>query len=68
MEKDIIETIRFKSGKINIGSLVFTYLQDIEQAGDEFIEPAMLERPEIPTRTGPGILWLVDLAQKNLGK
>ncbi len=68
MEKDIIEDIRFRVRKINIGSLVFTYLQDIEQAGDEFVEPTIPKSPEVPTRLGAGILWLVDLAQGNLGR
>jgi RNA polymerase sigma-70 factor (ECF subfamily) len=68
MEKDIIEDIRFKVGKMNIGSLVFTYLQDIEQAGDEFVEPSISDTPEAPTRSGAGILWLVDLAQGTLEK
>ena len=68
MEKDIIEYIRFKVRKMNIGSLVFSYLQDIEQAGDEFIEPAISKSPDVPTRLGAGILWLVDLAQGSLGK
>jgi hypothetical protein len=68
MEKDIIEDIRFKARKMNIGSLVFTYFQDIEQAGDEFVEPAISDSPEAPMRLGAGILWLVDLAQGSLGK
>ncbi len=67
MENDIIEDIGFETRNRIIGSLVFSYLQDIEQAGDEFIEPAILESPEVPIRNGPGILWLVDLAQGNLG-
>jgi hypothetical protein len=68
MENDIIEDIKFKVRKMNIGSLVFSYLEDIEQAGDEFVEPAISESPEVPTRVAAGILWLVDLAQGNLGK
>jgi RNA polymerase sigma-70 factor (ECF subfamily) len=66
MEKDIIEDIRFKARKMNIGSLVFTYLQDIEQAGNNFIEPAISKNPEAPTRPCSGILWLVDLTQGSL--
>jgi RNA polymerase sigma-70 factor (ECF subfamily) len=66
MEKDTIDNIRFKARKMNIGSLTFSYLQDIEQAGDEFIEPAISKSPEVPTRPGAGILWLVDLAQGSL--
>ncbi|NQT01268.1 MAG: RNA polymerase sigma factor [Planctomycetes bacterium] len=68
LENDIIEDIRFETRNRIIGSLVFSYLQDIEQAGNEFIEPVIPESPEVPIRNGPGILWLVDLAQGNLGK
>ena len=66
MENDIIEDIRFEVRNRIIGSLVFSYLQDIEQAGGEFAEPAISESPEVPIRSGAGILWLVDLAQGNL--
>ena len=68
MENDIIEDIRFEVRNRIIGSLVFSYLQDIEQGVDEFIAPTIAQNPEDPTRPGAGILWLVDLAQKNLGK
>jgi len=66
MENDIIEDIRFEVRNRIIGSLVFSYLQDIEQAVVEFAEPAISESPEVPIRPGSGILWLVDLAQGNL--
>ncbi|MDT8301302.1 MAG: sigma-70 family RNA polymerase sigma factor [Sedimentisphaerales bacterium] len=68
MENDIIEYIRFEVRNRIIGSLEFSYLQDIEQEGEEFIAPAIAQSPETPARNGPGILWLVDLAQGNLGK
>jgi RNA polymerase sigma-70 factor (ECF subfamily) len=66
MENDIIEDIRFEVRNRIIGSIVFSYLQDIEQAGDDFIEPVISQSPEVPIRPGVGILWLVDLAQGNL--
>jgi len=68
LENDIIEDIRFEVQNRIIGSMVFSYLQDIEQTGDEFSEPAVSVSPEVPTRPGAGILWLVDLAKGNLGK
>ena len=68
MENDIIEDIRFEVRNRIIGSLIFSYLQDIEQAGGEFAAPAISENPEVPIRPGTGILWLVDLAQGNLDK
>jgi len=68
MENDIIKEIRFEVRNRTIGSLEFSYIQDIEQAGDEFIAPVIARSPEVPARNGPGILWLVDLAQESLGK
>ena len=68
MENDIIEDIRFEVRNRIIGSLEFSYLQDIEQGGDEFIAPAIAQSPEDSIRPGAGILWLVDLAQGNLDK
>ncbi len=68
LENDIIEDIRFEVRNRMIGSLVFSYLQDIEQTGDEFSEPAISVSHEVAIRPGAGILWLVDLAQGSLGK
>jgi hypothetical protein len=68
MENDIIEDIGFEVRNKTIGSLAFSYLQDIEQANDEFIAPAVSESPAVPIQAGAGILWLVDLALGNLDK
>jgi RNA polymerase sigma-70 factor (ECF subfamily) len=68
MEKDIINSIKFKSQKTNIGSLVFSYLQNIEHADNVFIEPVISDSREVPIRPGDGILWLVDLCYGSLGR
>jgi RNA polymerase sigma factor (sigma-70 family) len=67
MEKDVINDITFKVHKKTTGSLVFSYLQNIEQAGNEFVEPVISDSTEVPIRPGEGILWLVDLGYGSLG-
>jgi RNA polymerase sigma-70 factor (ECF subfamily) len=66
MEKDIVEDIRFIVNEINIGTLYFSYLQDVDQAGSEFTEPVITETSRIVTQEDPGILWLVNLTYGNL--
>jgi RNA polymerase sigma-70 factor, ECF subfamily len=68
METDVINSIKFRSLKANIGSLVFSYLQNTEQAGNRFVEPVISDSLEVPIRSETGILWLVGLAQGSLGR
>ncbi|MBN1805367.1 MAG: RNA polymerase sigma factor [Sedimentisphaerales bacterium] len=68
MEKDIINDITFKVHKDTIGSLAFSYLQNTEQTGNDFIEPVIPDRPEVHIRSGDGILWLIDLGFGSLGR
>jgi len=68
MEKDIVEDIRFVVNGINTGTLYFSYLQDVSQAGSEFTEPVISDISQVPIQDNPGILWLVNLAQRNLEK
>lgn len=66
MEKDIVEDIRFVVNEINTGTLYFSYLQDVSQAGSEFAEPVISDISQVPPQESPGILWLVNLAYGNL--
>lgn len=68
LENDIIKSIRFKVNSRTKGWLTFLYLQDIDAVDDEFIEPVVLDDPQVPMRRSPGMLWLVYLAEGNLGK
>jgi RNA polymerase sigma-70 factor (ECF subfamily) len=68
MEKDIVDDITFKTGKRIIGSMVFSYLQDIDRAGKDFAEPTVSDVPDDAVRPGEGILWLVDMAYGSLGR
>jgi hypothetical protein len=66
MENDLIKDIRFDIRTKTGGSLTFSYLQDIDSVGDEFIEPAMFDYPQVATQENLGMLWLFSLAQGTL--
>ncbi|MHC4560360.1 MAG: hypothetical protein ACYS80_24005, partial [Planctomycetota bacterium] len=68
MENDLIKDIRFDVKSKTGGSLTFSYLQDIDEVGDEFIEPVLFDYPQVPTQQSPGIIWLFSLAQGDLGR
>jgi hypothetical protein len=68
MDTDVIDEIRFAINRRPAGALRFSYLQEIESAADQFVEP---ERPqELSTRVAesPGLMWLIDLALGQLGR
>ena len=67
MENDIIKTITFDVNGQARGSLIFSYLQDIDQLANRFTEPAVSADSQ-QIQQSPGIRWLVQLAQGNLGK
>jgi hypothetical protein len=66
MENDIIKDIRFDVQGRTKGSLTFSYLQDISEVGDEFIEPAISPDPQVRPQQSRGMLWLVDMARGHL--
>jgi hypothetical protein len=66
MKNDIVKDIRFDVQNRTKGSLTFSYLQDISEVDEEFIEPAILPGPQIRPQQSPGMLWLVDLARGGL--
>jgi len=65
---DFVDRIDFKDydGSSVKGHLTFTYLQDIEQVKDEFIEPEKIRLPEERFSEGMGILWLMKLSNGGL--
>lgn len=69
MERDVIEKITFLIRKGTYrktkAELKFFYLDDITQAGVEFVEPEEKDYGK-PRRQGPGILWFVRLAEGGL--
>ncbi|HUT45293.1 MAG TPA: RNA polymerase sigma factor [Sedimentisphaerales bacterium] len=68
MENDLIKTITFDLNGRARGSLIFSYLQDIDQLANQFAEPAISAGSQPPIQQSPGIRWLIYLAQGNLGK
>ncbi|MHC4623078.1 MAG: RNA polymerase sigma factor [Planctomycetota bacterium] len=68
MEKDVIEKVAFSGGDGTQADLRFSYLQDIDGASDEFVQPRITRSYGSKRRQGPGLLWLVRLARGNLGK
>lgn len=67
-ENDLIKDIRFDVQNTVVGSLVFSHFQSVTRLGDQYVDPAVPEEPDIPREEGPGVLWLVFLAEGNLGK
>jgi len=65
---DLIKDIRFDLQGKTKASLRFSYLQDIDEVGDEFIEPAISDDSRIPHKQSPGMLWLANMAMGSLGK
>ena len=59
MQSDLIEKIEFLSetGKL-IGQLNFTYLQEVENIGNEFTSPRKIVQAK-----PRGIMWLCDLVK-----
>jgi RNA polymerase sigma-70 factor (ECF subfamily) len=68
MENDMIRDIKFMSGNEPRGSLIFSYLQDVDDLGDKFTEPVVPTASKAPCHPTPGILWLVHLAEGDLDK
>jgi RNA polymerase sigma factor (sigma-70 family) len=60
METDVIEKIVFTTDDGNEGEMEFTYLQDIDDIGDEFAEPRIASYRSL-RQEPPGMLWLVKL-------
>ncbi len=68
MENDVIKTITFDVNGQAWGSLIFSYLQNIDQLANQFTEPVISIGSQPPIQQSPGIKWLIYLAQGNLGK
>ena len=68
MENDLIKTITFDVKGQAQGSLIFSYLQEIDQLANQFTEPDISTGSQPATQQSPGIKWLIYLAQGNLGK
>jgi RNA polymerase sigma-70 factor (ECF subfamily) len=63
METDVVEKITFSASDGSEGELRFSYLQDIENVGNEFASPR-IRTDRAPRRQDQGILWLVNLMNR----
>jgi len=62
MEKDVIEQITFTKSDSREGGLYFSYLQDIDNIGNEFAPPAGKASLRL---SNEGISWLLELIRNN---
>ena len=65
METDVVDEITFSTDQGNTGNLKFSYLQSVDGVSGEFIPPGKPGNPTA-TRSSPGLLWLVQLAECSL--
>jgi len=66
LETDVIDEITFSTDQGNTGNLKFSYLQSIQGVGEEFKPPSRPRRRRA-SKSGPGLLWLVQLVEGSLG-
>jgi RNA polymerase sigma-70 factor (ECF subfamily) len=66
MQKDVVDKIAFSMDNGRKGELRFSYLQDISEAGSEFVGPRVRRSHRSERRASPGMLWLVQLAEGGL--
>ena len=66
IEADLVRQISFWVGDSQVGSLEFEYLQDANVGPSEFTAPA-IRGDQATLRESSGLLWLVRLANGNLG-
>jgi RNA polymerase sigma-70 factor (ECF subfamily) len=59
MQKDVIEKMTLSAGEGRQAELNFTYLQQIDHAGDQFARPRITRSYSSKRRESPGMLWLI---------
>ena len=60
MESDVIEKITFSASNGGEGELEFSYLQNLDNVGNEFTPPRIGSYRK-PQQNPPGMLWLTTL-------
>jgi RNA polymerase sigma-70 factor (ECF subfamily) len=66
IEADLVRQIDLWAGDAQVGTLEFEYLQDVNTGRDEFAAPP-IRSERTSWRESSGLLWLVRLADGNLG-
>jgi RNA polymerase sigma-70 factor (ECF subfamily) len=67
MENDVIKTITFDVDGQAAGSMIFSYMQEMDRPAEKFTEPDIPAGSQ-PLKQSPGIKWLISLVRGNLGK
>ncbi len=67
LERDLVDEIAFAGREGIEGELQFSYLEDVDNVGGEFVEPGRGAGRRV-SREPMGISWLASLAQGSLGK
>jgi hypothetical protein len=62
LEADLVREIAFLQGGRSVGSLVFEYLQEVDESDRDFRAPAGTDG-RVSLRQSQGILWLVQLTE-----
>jgi hypothetical protein len=62
MQTDVVDAIIILTADGKEGRLIFSYVQDIDQAGDEFVEPQISGYYRRKLQESPGALWLLKLS------
>lgn len=69
MEKDVVDKITFSvngnRGRDAEGEILFSYMDEVEQPGDEFVEPRK-KYYGVPQQEEMGMQWLIRLAEGRL--
>jgi hypothetical protein len=68
LQVDVIDEIAVSMGDVEKGVLKFSYLQDIDDIGNEFVSPRAAGYQTPPRQDDAGLLWLVQLAEGSLAK
>lgn len=67
MNTDVVDQIGLRVNDRPVGVLTFSYMQELDTATSEFTVPGLPAEPPGRVTESPGILWLVSLAQGQLG-
>jgi len=68
LEADVIEKIVISTSDGKDGELRFSYLQDVADSHEKFVEPRIIGSFRLSRRQSSGVLWPIDLVEGGLGK
>jgi len=68
LENDVIEQIEVSTGDGRKAELRFSYIQDVSDVRQEFVEPRIIGAFTLSKQQSPGVLWPIHLVEGGLGK